>query len=83
MNVEDIQSNEPIKTADGSLGLVIRFDDNEIGVQVPGEEEIRYIFIDRVSRIGGALIEVNPAEKLQMEMMKKVAVKLRERRRNR
>ena len=40
-----IEFNEPILCKDGKLGLVIRDlpDSDEIGVQVPNEEEIRWI----------------------------------------
>lgn len=52
MKVSDIESNAPIRTADNKFGTVIRFDDDQIGVQVPNEEDIRWIPIDKVGIVG-------------------------------
>lgn len=39
---------QPVRLADGSFGLVVRIHDEQIGVQVPGEEEIRWIAKDSI-----------------------------------
>ncbi len=51
--------NEPILLIDGKLGLVIRWaPPDEIGIQVPGEEDIRWLNVSDVSTAGyNALIE--------------------------
>jgi len=64
LTFKDLGYNKPIKTADGKLGLVILFRDgcgivsDKVGVQVPGEEDVRWIPIDRLNLGGGALKEV-------------------------
>lgn len=59
MSTDEIQANAPIWLSDGAFGLVIRFGENEIGVQVPGEEEIRWVPIGEVSEVGaGALVQI-------------------------
>lgn len=58
MKIDEIQSNAPIRLSDGAFGLVIRFGDDEIGVQVPGEDEIRWVPLDEVIGMGeGALVQ--------------------------
>ncbi len=50
----------PVKCADGAFGLAIRWyqDENGIGVQVPGEDGIRWISVGRIIEDGnGALSE--------------------------
>lgn len=49
--------NKPIKLVDGKMGLIIRITDYEIGVQVPSEEDIRWIPIENVLTEKGVLIE--------------------------
>lgn len=52
----------PILLSDGAFGLVIRWPNllpHECGVQVPGEDDIRWIPIGRIKDLGqGALVEV-------------------------
>lgn len=48
----------PVRLADGAMGLLIRYGADEAGVQVPGEEDIRWIPYARLHDLGGgALIE--------------------------
>lgn len=39
----------PIKLLDNHMALIIRFfyDDGTVGVQVPGEDQIRWLMLDR------------------------------------
>ena len=58
-----IMLNSPVLCKDGSFGLCIRFWGLTIGVQVPNEEHIRSISIERIHDLGnGALIEREPFE---------------------
>lgn len=54
----------PAFLPDGKMGLLIRWptsDDGECGFQVPGEENIRWYTLDRVSDSGnGALVVSKP-----------------------
>lgn len=51
----------PILCVDGAFGMVIRWGDDEIGVQVPGEDNIRWIAAKRVTEmLNGALLEIEP-----------------------
>ena len=67
LTLVDIDFNQPVKTVDGKLGLFIRIKnsaaedegDSLIGVQVPGEENIRWIPLSNLHDLGGgALIEI-------------------------
>lgn len=50
----------PILLLDGSFGLIIRWGDDEVGVQVPGEDDIRWLGAERVDFIGrDALVEID------------------------
>ena len=50
--------NTPVRLADGALGLLIRYWQTSAGIQVPGEENIREIPLERLADAGGgALIE--------------------------
>lgn len=64
---KDLKFNDPILLADRKMGLVIRiprFSDNaQIGVQVPGEENIRWINILNINCSLGALLELSSATK--------------------
>lgn len=54
-------TNAPVRCADGTFGLLIRWweGDQAAGVQVPGEDDIRVIPCARLCDIGGgALVEV-------------------------
>ncbi len=57
MKVSDIESNAPIRTADNKFGTVIQFGDDDIGIQIPGEEDIRWIPIDRVTIVGNNALQ--------------------------
>lgn len=57
----NIESNAPIRCADGAFGLLIRWyqDTQSAGVQVYGEETIRDIPATRLfDRGGGSLYEI-------------------------
>lgn len=65
---EQLSFNSPILLADGQMGLVIRIPqfsiDAEIGVQVPGEENIRWINISNINCLSnGALLELSSTAK--------------------
>lgn len=48
----------PILCVDGSFGIVIRYGEREVGVQVPGEDDIRWIDISCIEDLGnGSLVE--------------------------
>lgn len=50
----------PILLLDGSYGLIIRWVDDEVGVQVPGEDGIRWLGAERIDFIGrDALVEID------------------------
>ena len=54
------EENTPVRLFDGRLGLLIRYpidDMTECGVQVPGEEDIRWIPYDSLDEFYGGLIE--------------------------
>lgn len=53
------ENNAPVQLADGRLGVLIRWwEPNAVGVQVPGEGNIREIDVSRLRSIGGgALVE--------------------------
>lgn len=55
----------PILCLDGSYGLVIQYGDDEVGLQVPGEDDIRWLGAERIDEIGvlGALVEVDRHDK--------------------
>jgi hypothetical protein len=54
--------NAPVICLDGAFGMVIQYGEDEIGVQVPGEDDIRWIAAERVNDLGGgALVEVEAA----------------------
>jgi len=55
----DLPYNTPILLRDSKFGLVIRWwYPDELGVQVPGEQDIRTIKVEAIAIIGdGALIE--------------------------
>lgn len=65
--VLSLGSNLPVQLLDGHFGLVIRFDEgrNEVGVQVAGEENMRWLNVENLKDIGGALIETEKAEGVQ------------------
>ncbi|MEH1808456.1 hypothetical protein [Nostoc sp.] len=55
----DLKGEPPVKLADGRFGLLIRGDEQEVGIQVPGEEQIRWIPLASIELVGdGALIEI-------------------------
>ncbi|MEH2201197.1 hypothetical protein [Nostoc sp.] len=55
----ELKGEPPIKLADGRFGLLIRGDEQEAGIQVPGEEQIRWMPLASIEIVGdGALIEV-------------------------
>jgi hypothetical protein len=65
---EELSFNSPILLADGQMGLVTRIPQfscyAEIGVQVPGEEDIRWINISNINCLSnGALLELSSAIK--------------------
>lgn len=54
-----LDNNSPVLLADGSMGLLILWFDQSVGVQVYGEDAAREIPIDRLVDIGGgALVEI-------------------------
>lgn len=53
MNVEDIRSDESIATADGMLCRIIKIEGDQIGVDVFGQMELKYISASEVSRVQG------------------------------
>lgn len=55
--LQQVEFNAPIKLSDRKLGLVIRIARDEIGVQVPGEEAIRWLDIQAVKRLEGGALE--------------------------
>lgn len=55
-----IKPNEPITLNDRTLGICIRFSESEIGVQVPGEQAIRWVSTSCVERSTTGLIENIP-----------------------
>jgi len=57
--MKEIENNSPIMLNDGKFGLCIRFASDSIGVQVPGEGEIRWIEKESIKDLGnGALLQV-------------------------
>ena len=55
----DLEGEPPVKLADGKFGLLIRGDEQEVGIQVPGEEQIRWIPLASIEIVGdGELIEI-------------------------
>lgn len=53
----NLANNSPIRLVNGQFGLVIRWSEpNEIGVQVPGEDNIRWLKVDTIFDIGGGLL---------------------------
>ena len=62
MNYQELlklENNSPIRLSDGKFGIIIRTGEAETGVQVPGEEDIRWIALSTISIVdGGALIEL-------------------------
>lgn len=58
MKMLEGERNLPARLVDGSFALLIRWDRNEAGFQVPGEEDIRWIPLARIVDLGnGALQE--------------------------
>lgn len=58
-----LPSDAPIILADGQFGIVIRWHEGKVGVQVPGEEDIRWLKVETITDLGnGALIEVKKVE---------------------
>mgnify|MGYP003454049713 CR=1 FL=1 len=56
------ENNTPVLLADGKFGVLIRWG-QEAGVQVSGEEDIRWIPVERLAdKGGGALIERTEAK---------------------
>lgn len=54
----------PVLLADGGVGLVIGWSETEAMIQVPDEEESRFIRFEHLSDVGnGALQEENDATK--------------------
>jgi len=61
-NLLKFPTNTPVRCADNAMALLIRWSrvHNEAGVQVPGEENIRWIPLARLVDLGsGALAETN------------------------
>lgn len=55
-----LDSDSPIYLVDKKFGQVIRWNHNrgEVGIQVPGEQDIRWLKVENVKDLGnGALIE--------------------------
>lgn len=49
----------PIQLADGIFGLLLRTGNSEAGVDVPGEEQFRWIAYERIVHLGeGAFVEL-------------------------
>jgi len=56
----ELPNNTPVRCKDGRLGLLIRCLETEAGVQVPGEDTIRWIGLEslhHLSGVGSVLIE--------------------------
>lgn len=50
----------PILLLDGMYGLIIRWGDDEVGVQVPSEDGVRWLAAERIDFIGrDALVEID------------------------
>lgn len=61
--IQHAHTKAPVCCADAAMGLVIRPSGARevVGVQVPGEEDIRWVrFIDLVDLGGGAIVELQP-----------------------
>lgn len=55
---EKLQNNTPIRLKDGAFGLVIRWwPPDELGIQVPCEEDIRVVKVENIISRGDAYIE--------------------------
>jgi hypothetical protein len=66
MNYQELlslESNSPIRLSDGKFGIIIRTGEDEAGVQVPGEEDIRWLALPTIGIVGdGALVELTSNE---------------------
>ncbi|MEH1777134.1 hypothetical protein [Nostoc sp.] len=59
----ELKGEPPIKLVDGRFGLLIRGDEHSCGIQVPGEEQIRWIPLASIELVSdGVLIEVAIAD---------------------
>ncbi len=56
MKIEDIQFNSPVQMVDGKFGIIINIGDIVIGIQVHGEEDIRYRLPDQLQDLGGGVL---------------------------
>lgn len=54
-----LKGNTPALCKDGKLGLVIRFLKDRAGIQVPGEEEIRWVPLERLQEAVGGIVETD------------------------
>ncbi|MHC5779983.1 hypothetical protein [Nostoc sp.] len=55
----ELKGEPPVLLADGKFGLLIRGDEHSCGIQVPGEEQIRWIPLASIEITGdGAMIEI-------------------------
>lgn len=57
----ELDSHTPVLCRDGRFGLLIQYPSKasgDCGIQVPGEENIRWIHRDSLTKRGGGLVEV-------------------------
>lgn len=60
-DIYKLDGNNPVRLKDEKIGLLIRYpaEDNLCGIQVPGEEDIRWINLKNIIEVaGGALMEI-------------------------
>ena len=59
--VMQLDDGTPVKLKDGNFGMLIRFpaDGDKCGIQVPGEDDIRWIESARLEEKYGTLVEVD------------------------
>lgn len=56
-----LEQNTPIMLNDGQLGLIIRWwEPDELGVQVPGEEDIRTLKVETITDISDGMLLQSP-----------------------
>ena len=62
VNYQESEPNEPIRLVgekgECAFGICIRFSPEEIGVQVPGEENIRWVPVSEIEPIGGGALSI-------------------------
>lgn len=56
------ERNLPARLVDGSFALLIRWDRNEAGFQVPGEEDMRWVALTRLADLGNGALQETPDE---------------------